>query len=107
MRQFAFPEHHIGYNGSTCYRTLVRTSDAEKINGLLPKGSTFWHGTDKKWVYTCPLAGNGWEITCAIKEDGGEGCGRKKSGPHRRESVGGSLVARGPPLEPACLGNRV
>ncbi len=59
MRQFAFSEQHIGYTGSTCYRTLVRTSDAEKINGLLPKGITFWHGTDKKWVYTCPLAGNG------------------------------------------------
>ncbi|CAG9990486.1 unnamed protein product [Clonostachys byssicola] len=71
VRQFFFPEHRIAYTGSTAYRTLVRTDEAEKINGL-PKAVIFWHGTNKKWVYTCPLGGNDWEVTCAVAEPGGE-----------------------------------
>lgn len=71
VRQFAFPSHGIQYTGSTAYRTLVRSSDVSKINGL-HRDVIFWHGTDGKWVYTCPLGGDDWEITCAIKEPGGE-----------------------------------
>lgn len=71
VRQHAFPSHGIQYTGSTAYRTLVRSSDVSKINGL-PRDVIFWHGTNGKWVYTCPLGGNDWEITCSIKEPGGE-----------------------------------
>lgn len=51
----------------TAYRTVVRTADAEQINGI-SKAMTFWHGTDGKWVYTCPLDEDDWEITCRIRE---------------------------------------
>ncbi|KAH8892194.1 FAD/NAD(P)-binding domain-containing protein [Thozetella sp. PMI_491] len=71
VRKFAFPEHSIRYTGSTAYRSVVRTSDALKINGL-PKAVLFWHGVDGKWVYTCPLGGNDMEVTAKVKELGGE-----------------------------------
>lgn len=55
----------------TCYRAIVKWSEASKINAI-PREVTFWHGTDQKWVYTCPLEGDNLEITCAIPEDGGD-----------------------------------
>lgn len=72
VREIAFPNHNLSYTGTTCYRTLVKTIDAVKINGLDPEAITFWHGSGGKWVYTCPLAGGDWEITCAVAEEGGE-----------------------------------
>lgn len=71
VRQHTFPGHGVKYTGTTAYRTLVRSSDVSKINGL-PRDVIFWHGINGKWVYTCPLGGDDWEITCAIKEPGGE-----------------------------------
>ncbi|KAJ9150926.1 Salicylate hydroxylase [Pleurostoma richardsiae] len=67
VRQFAFPSHSVSYTGSTAYRTLVRTSDALKINGM-PEAVIFWHGPGGKWVYTCPLGGNDFEVTAKIRE---------------------------------------
>ncbi|KAF4119338.1 salicylate hydroxylase, partial [Geosmithia morbida] len=71
VRRFAFPDYTIGYTGSTAYRTLVSASEASKINGL-PRQPIFWHGTDGKWAYTCPLGGDDWEITCSVKEPDGD-----------------------------------
>ncbi|ERS98318.1 hypothetical protein HMPREF1624_05102 [Sporothrix schenckii ATCC 58251] len=67
VRDFAFPDHRIAYTGATAYRSLVRTSDALDVNGMLPE-VIFWHGTNSKWVYTCPLGGDTFEITCRIIE---------------------------------------
>jgi salicylate hydroxylase len=67
VRQFAFPEHKITYTGTTSYRTVVPESEVQKINGL-PDAVIFWHGTDSKWVYTCPLSGGDWEVTCAVRD---------------------------------------
>lgn len=62
------------YTGATAYRALVRTSEALDVNGMLPE-VIFWHDTDSKWVYTCPLGGDAFEITCRIiegKDPGGD-----------------------------------
>ncbi|CAK7213434.1 hypothetical protein SBRCBS47491_001796 [Sporothrix bragantina] len=67
VRDFAFPEYRMSYTGATAYRALVRTSNALEVNGMLPE-VIFWHGTDSKWVYTCPLGGDTFEITCRIVE---------------------------------------
>ncbi|RMJ02418.1 hypothetical protein CDV36_015313 [Fusarium kuroshium] len=67
VRQFAFPSHGIAYTGATSYRTVIRKSDALAINGV-PNAATFWHGTDGKWAYTCPLGGDDFEITAKINE---------------------------------------
>ncbi|KAH7155360.1 hypothetical protein B0J13DRAFT_618816 [Dactylonectria estremocensis] len=67
VRSVIFPNQEAKYSGVTAYRTVVRLADAEQINGL-PKAMTFWHGTEGKWVYTCPLGANDWEITCRIGE---------------------------------------
>ncbi|KAJ4197126.1 hypothetical protein NW767_009018 [Fusarium falciforme] len=72
VRQFAFPSHGIAYTGATSYRTVIRKSDALAINGV-PNAVTFWHGTDGKWVYTCPLGGDDFEITTKISEADFEG----------------------------------
>ncbi|RSL80549.1 hypothetical protein CEP52_017369 [Fusarium oligoseptatum] len=72
VRQFAFPYHGIAYTGATSYRTVIRKSDALAINGV-PNAVTFWHGTDGKWAYTCPLGGDDFEITAKINEADFEG----------------------------------
>ncbi|KAM0425549.1 hypothetical protein ACHAPT_009341 [Fusarium lateritium] len=72
VRQFTFPSHGIAYTGATSYRTVIRKSDALAINGV-PNAVTFWHGTDGKWVYTCPLGGDDFEITAKISEADFEG----------------------------------
>ncbi|WOO82128.1 FAD-dependent monooxygenase sorC [Vanrija pseudolonga] len=80
VRAHAFPDHKIAYAGATSYRTLVPATSAALVNGL-PDASTFWHGTDRKWVYSCPL-GPHLEITTSIKEadDGQRGSwGRRSS----------------------------
>lgn len=59
----------MNYTGSTSYRTVVKKSDALNVNGV-PEAVIFWHGTDSKWVYTCPLGGDDFEVTCRIKEPG-------------------------------------
>lgn len=45
----------------------MKKSLALDINGL-PEAVIFWHGTDSKWVYTCPLGGDEFEITARIRE---------------------------------------
>ncbi|KAL7622391.1 hypothetical protein AAE478_007895 [Parahypoxylon ruwenzoriense] len=72
VRRFAFPENSISYTGATAYRTVVRLDEAMRINGLLPT-PTFWHGTDGKWIYACPLDDSSFEITAKIKDpEGGD-----------------------------------
>ncbi|KAI2628461.1 hypothetical protein GGR54DRAFT_651302 [Hypoxylon sp. NC1633] len=78
VRHFAFPNHRISYTGATSYRTVVGLDEATRINGLV-QAATFWHGTDGKWIYTCPLADNGFEITARVRDP---------SHPHERVSWG-------------------
>ncbi|KAF7555088.1 hypothetical protein G7Z17_g2442 [Cylindrodendrum hubeiense] len=66
-RSFAFPDHTVSYSGLTAYRALVRSSDAEQINGLA-KAAIFWYGIGGDWVYTCPLNETDWEITGRFRE---------------------------------------
>ncbi|KAI1374391.1 FAD/NAD(P)-binding domain-containing protein [Hypoxylon crocopeplum] len=72
VRRFAFPEHRITYTGATAYRTVVKLDEAMKINGIV-RAATFWHGTDGKWIYTCPLPDNEFEITAKVKDPSGGG----------------------------------
>lgn len=88
MRNFAFPEYATEYTGWAAYRTLVKKSEALDINGL-PEAVIFWHGTDSKWVYTCPLGGNEFEVTARIREpdaDDRSSWGRDASVQHFVES---------------------
>lgn len=65
MRQFAFPDHQIGYTGKTAYRTIVTPSQVAHLE--LPDVATFWHGPGA-WLYTCPLGDNRYEITTMVQE---------------------------------------
>lgn len=67
VRHAAFPEHRITYTGRTSYRTLVRTDEVERIKEI-PDAVAFWHGPKGKWVYTCNLGGNVYEITTMAGE---------------------------------------
>ncbi|KAL2841588.1 hypothetical protein BJY01DRAFT_249515 [Aspergillus pseudoustus] len=62
VRQFAFPEHRIGYTGRTAYRGLIPTDKILAIPGF-PDAVTFWHGP-RDWVYTCNLRHGVYELTC-------------------------------------------
>ncbi|KAI5866125.1 hypothetical protein GGS23DRAFT_370613 [Durotheca rogersii] len=81
VRNFAFPEHRIKYTGAIAYRTVVRRDEAMKINGLVPV-ATFWHGTDGKWIYTCPLDEHDFEITTRAKSPATAPAGDEKGGEH-------------------------
>ncbi|EFQ32899.1 hypothetical protein CGRA01v4_07843 [Colletotrichum graminicola] len=66
VRSFAFPSHRIKYNGQSAYRTIIRKSEAEKIDGI-PKSPVFWQNTGGKYVFTCPLGGDDFEVTARIR----------------------------------------
>ncbi|KAB8259399.1 monooxygenase [Aspergillus pseudonomiae] len=61
VRQFSFPDHHIGYTGTTAFRALVNASDILSIPNF-PDAVTFWHGPTR-WVYTCNLNKGIYEVT--------------------------------------------
>ncbi|KAK0374884.1 hypothetical protein CMEL01_14772 [Colletotrichum melonis] len=66
VRSYAFPEHKIKYNGQSAYRTIIHKSTAEKIEGI-PKSPVFWQNTGGKYVFTCPLGGDDFEVTARIR----------------------------------------
>lgn len=78
MRSFAFPEHKIQYNGQTAYRTIISKSTVFQTVPDLPKCPVFWQNTGGKYVFTCPLGGDNFEVTARIRrplqdEDNGSG----------------------------------
>jgi salicylate hydroxylase len=94
VRDFAFSDHHMSYAGATACRALVRTSDALDVKDMLPE-VIFWHGTDSKWVYTCPLGGDTFEITCQIIEGKDpEGDGQRLRGSWGHEASVSEFVAK-------------
>ncbi|KAK1704323.1 hypothetical protein BDP67DRAFT_214525 [Colletotrichum lupini] len=66
VRSYAFPEHKIKYNGQSAYRTIIHKPTAEKIEGI-PKSPVFWQNTGGKYVFTCPLGGDDFEVTARIR----------------------------------------
>ncbi|KAK1984200.1 hypothetical protein LZ30DRAFT_748067 [Colletotrichum cereale] len=66
VRSFAFPSHRIKYNGQSAYRTIIRRSEAEAIEGI-PASPVFWQNTGGKYVFTCPLGGDDFEVTARIR----------------------------------------
>ncbi|KAI3555554.1 hypothetical protein CABS01_13264 [Colletotrichum abscissum] len=66
VRSYAFPEHKIKYNGQSAYRTIIHKPTAEKIEGI-PKSPVFWQNTAGKYVFTCPLGGDDFEVTARIR----------------------------------------
>ncbi|TVY51379.1 Salicylate hydroxylase [Lachnellula cervina] len=66
VRNFAFPDHRVGYTGKTSYRTIVSTEEIAKVNGV-PDAVTFWHGPSS-WLYTCPLGNGQFEVTTMTSE---------------------------------------
>ncbi|KAK3328578.1 hypothetical protein B0T19DRAFT_357199 [Cercophora scortea] len=72
VRQFAFPTHSISYIGQSAYRTLISTAsvDAHLLatsTPTVPKGPIFWHNVGGKYVFTCPLGGDVFEVTARIR----------------------------------------
>ncbi|KAF6809962.1 salicylate hydroxylase [Colletotrichum plurivorum] len=66
VRSFAFPEHRIKYNGQSAYRTIISKSAAFEIADL-PKTPVFWQNTGGKYVFTCPLGNDNFEVTARIR----------------------------------------
>jgi salicylate hydroxylase len=66
VRNFAFPDHRIGYIGRTAYRTIVTADEIASVPGV-PDAVTFWHGPDA-WLYTCGLGDGKFEITTNTRE---------------------------------------
>ncbi|KAI3539026.1 hypothetical protein CSPX01_09153 [Colletotrichum filicis] len=66
VRSYAFPEHKVKYNGQSAYRTIIHKPTAEKIEGI-PKSPVFWQNTGGKYVFTCPLGGDDFEVTARIR----------------------------------------
>ncbi|KAI1777189.1 FAD/NAD(P)-binding domain-containing protein [Hypoxylon cercidicola] len=98
VRRFAFPEHRITFTGSTAYRTVVKLDEAKKISDI-PQAAQFWHGTDAKWIYTCPLPGNDFEVTGKVKDPsgGGERASWGRAAP--AEAFAQAYAEFGPPLQ--------
>ncbi|TVY93395.1 Salicylate hydroxylase [Lachnellula willkommii] len=66
VRNFAFPDHRVGYTGKTSYRTILSTQEIAKVGGV-PDAVTFWHGPNS-WLYTCPLGNGQFEVTTMTSE---------------------------------------
>ncbi|TVY20503.1 Salicylate hydroxylase [Lachnellula arida] len=66
VRNFAFPDHRVGYTGKTSYRTILSTQEIAKVDGV-PDAVTFWHGPNS-WLYTCPLGNGQFEVTTMTSE---------------------------------------
>lgn len=79
MRSFAFPEHRLQYNGQSAYRTITRKSAVFQTIPEIPKCPVFWQNTGGKYVFTCPLGRDDFEVTARIRrplqgtDDGGDG----------------------------------
>ncbi|GKT47706.1 2-heptyl-3-hydroxy-4(1H)-quinolone synthase [Colletotrichum spaethianum] len=56
----------IKYNGQSAYRTIISKSTVEEIDGI-PKSPVFWQNTGGKYVFTCPLGGDDFEVTARIR----------------------------------------
>ncbi|CAK7217096.1 hypothetical protein SCUCBS95973_003035 [Sporothrix curviconia] len=67
-RLFIAPGHKLTYNGQSAYRTILRKSDVAAINGI-PAAPIFWQYVGSKYVYTCPLGGDDFELTARIRPD--------------------------------------
>ncbi|KXJ89927.1 hypothetical protein Micbo1qcDRAFT_121256 [Microdochium bolleyi] len=67
VRSFAFPEHRIQYNGQSAYRTIIQKSAVFKTIPEIPKCPVFWQNTGGKYVFTCPLGGDDFEVTARIR----------------------------------------
>ncbi|KAF5521642.1 2-heptyl-3-hydroxy-4(1H)-quinolone synthase [Colletotrichum aenigma] len=66
VRSFAFPDHKIKYNGQSAYRTIISKSAALDIEGI-PRSPVFWQNVGGKYVFTCPLGGDDFEVTARIR----------------------------------------
>ncbi|KAF9875421.1 hypothetical protein CkaCkLH20_07241 [Colletotrichum karsti] len=66
VRSFAFPEHKIKYNGQSAYRTIIHKPTVFRIDGI-PKSPVFWQNIGGKYVFTCPLGGDDFEVTARIR----------------------------------------
>ncbi|KAF0323347.1 salicylate hydroxylase [Colletotrichum asianum] len=66
VRSFAFPDHKIKYNGQSAYRTIISKSEALNIEGI-PRSPVFWQNVGGKYVFTCPLGGDDFEVTARIR----------------------------------------
>ncbi|RDL35181.1 Uncharacterized protein BP5553_07112 [Venustampulla echinocandica] len=66
VRNFAFPDHQVGYIGRTSYRTIVTSDEIATVAGV-PDAVTFWHGPHA-WLYTCSLGDGKFEITTNTRE---------------------------------------
>ncbi|KAJ0300851.1 hypothetical protein Brms1b_012631 [Colletotrichum noveboracense] len=66
VRSFAFPDHKIKYNGQSAYRTIISKSAALNIEGI-PRSPVFWQNVGGKYVFTCPLGGDDFEVTARIR----------------------------------------
>ncbi|OLN83310.1 Salicylate hydroxylase 2 [Colletotrichum chlorophyti] len=66
VRSFAFPSHKIKYNGQSAYRTIISKAEVDKIEGI-PKSPVFWQNVGGKYVFTCPLGGDDFEVTARIR----------------------------------------
>ncbi|CAK7223972.1 hypothetical protein SBRCBS47491_005389 [Sporothrix bragantina] len=67
-RLFIAPDHKLTYNGQSAYRTILRKSDVAAINGI-PGAPIFWQYVGGKYVYTCPLGRDDFELTARIRPD--------------------------------------
>jgi len=66
VRSFSFPEHKLAYNGQSAYRTLISTSAVREINGIT-MCPTLWQNVGGKYIFTCPLGGDVFEVTARIR----------------------------------------
>lgn len=68
-----FPSHHLSYIGQSAYWTLISTSRVEGLLGALNldldplRGPIFWHNVGGKYVFTCPLGGDVFEVTARLR----------------------------------------
>ncbi|ERT01303.1 hypothetical protein HMPREF1624_02546 [Sporothrix schenckii ATCC 58251] len=68
VRSFLSPHHTLQYNGQSAYRTILRKQDVAAISGI-PASPVFWQYVGGKYVFTCPLGGDDFEVTARIRPD--------------------------------------
>ena len=67
VRNAAFPDHRLSYTGKTSYRTLIEARKVALVQNV-PDAVVFWHAPKGKWVYTCNLGGDVYEVTTMVNE---------------------------------------
>ncbi|KAH7376655.1 hypothetical protein B0T11DRAFT_314923 [Plectosphaerella cucumerina] len=65
VRSIVFPEHKIKYNGQSAYRTIIPTS-VVKAAVDIPHNSVFWQNLGGRYIFTCPLGGDDFEVTARL-----------------------------------------